>query len=109
MRTPVFGIDVPVVAHRLAEPDKGTGIAMVCTFGDITDIVWWRDWAAHPAGDRTRRPVAGRPPTEIDRAQAAWPLPAAGQATPAAARQQAAELLREDGSLTGEPEPVTHR
>ena len=27
----------------LAEPDKGTGIAMVCTFGDTTDVTWWRE------------------------------------------------------------------
>ena len=43
VRTPIFGVDVPVVAHRLAEPDKGTGIAMVCTFGDLTDVTWWRE------------------------------------------------------------------
>ena len=43
VRTPVFGVEVPVVAHRLAAPDKGTGAAMVCTFGDVTDVVWWRE------------------------------------------------------------------
>ncbi len=32
-------------AHPLAEPDKGTGIAMVCTFGDLTDVTWWRELA----------------------------------------------------------------
>ena len=41
--TPVFGVEVPVVAHHLAEPDKGTGIAMICTFGDLTDVTWWRE------------------------------------------------------------------
>ncbi|HEX6677805.1 MAG TPA: class I tRNA ligase family protein, partial [Actinomycetes bacterium] len=41
--TPLFGVRVPVVAHRLAEPGKGTGAAMVCTFGDATDVVWWRE------------------------------------------------------------------
>ena len=34
---------MPVVAHRLADPEKGTGIAMICTFGDVTDVVWWRE------------------------------------------------------------------
>ena len=34
---------VPVVAHHLADPEKGTGIAMICTFGDTTDVVWWRE------------------------------------------------------------------
>jgi valyl-tRNA synthetase len=41
--TPVFGVEVPVKAHSLAEPEKGTGIAMICTFGDITDVTWWRE------------------------------------------------------------------
>ena len=41
--TPLYGVSVPVVAHRLADPEKGTGIAMICTFGDITDVVWWRE------------------------------------------------------------------
>ena len=41
--TPLFGVPVPVLAHELAEPDKGSGIAMICTFGDLTDVTWWRD------------------------------------------------------------------
>ncbi len=43
VRTPLFDVAVPVVAHHLAQPDKGTGAAMVCTFGDVTDVVWWRE------------------------------------------------------------------
>ena len=43
VRTPLFGVEVPVLAHPLAEPDKGSGIAMICTFGDVTDVVWWRE------------------------------------------------------------------
>jgi valyl-tRNA synthetase len=42
-RTPLFGTHVPVLAHPLADPEKGTGIAMVCTFGDVTDVAWWRE------------------------------------------------------------------
>ncbi|NDH98446.1 MAG: valine--tRNA ligase, partial [Actinobacteria bacterium] len=41
--SPLFGVEVPVVAHELAQPDKGTGIAMICTFGDTTDVTWWRE------------------------------------------------------------------
>ena len=41
--TPLFGVRVPVLAHELADPEKGSGIAMVCTFGDTTDVVWWRE------------------------------------------------------------------
>ncbi|HEY7659051.1 MAG TPA: class I tRNA ligase family protein, partial [Actinomycetota bacterium] len=43
VRTPLFGAEIPIVAHELADPDKGTGVAMICTFGDITDVTWWRE------------------------------------------------------------------
>ena len=43
VRTPLFGVEVPVLAHHLADPAKGTGIVMVCTFGDNNDVTWWRD------------------------------------------------------------------
>src|SRR3954471_2691887 len=43
--TPLFGVRVPVLAHELADPEKGSGIAMICTFGDTTDVVWWRQRA----------------------------------------------------------------
>ncbi len=52
--TPLFGTAVPVVAHELADPEKGSGIAMVCTFGDTTDVVWWREL------DLCTRPIVGR-------------------------------------------------
>src|SRR5262249_1781416 len=39
--TPLFGVRVPIRAHPLADQQKGTGIAMICTFGDITDVTWW--------------------------------------------------------------------
>ncbi len=41
--SPLFGVEVPVLAHPLAEMDKGAGIAMCCTFGDLTDVTWWRE------------------------------------------------------------------
>src|SRR5262249_29614146 len=41
--TPLFGVRVPVRAHALADPSKGSGIAMICTFGDVTDVTWWRE------------------------------------------------------------------
>ena len=43
--TPIFGVEVPILSHELADPEKGTGIAMVCTFGDTTDVTWWRELA----------------------------------------------------------------
>lgn len=39
---PLFGHEVPILADEKADPDKGTGIVMCCTFGDTTDIEWWR-------------------------------------------------------------------
>lgn len=41
--SPLFGVEVEVMAHPLAQPDKGAGIAMICTFGDTTDVTWWRE------------------------------------------------------------------
>ena len=41
--TPLFSVPVPVIAHPLADPAKGTGVAMACTFGDLTDVTWWRE------------------------------------------------------------------
>jgi valyl-tRNA synthetase len=47
--TPLYGVEVPVVAHPLADPDKGTGVAMICTFGDTTDVTWWRELSCRRA------------------------------------------------------------
>src|SRR5687767_4958133 len=43
LMTPLFGARVPVKPHHLADPEKGSGVAMICTFGDITDVTWWRE------------------------------------------------------------------
>ncbi len=41
--TPLFRVPVPVFPSEMADPEKGTGILMVCTFGDATDVIWWRE------------------------------------------------------------------
>jgi valyl-tRNA synthetase len=41
--TPGYRVRVPILAHHLAEPQKGTGAVMVCTFGDATDVMWWQE------------------------------------------------------------------
>ncbi len=41
--TPVFHAPVPIFPSELADPEKGTGVLMVCTFGDQTDVQWWRE------------------------------------------------------------------
>jgi valyl-tRNA synthetase len=96
VHTPLSGVDIPVHAHHLADPRKGTGIAMVCTFGDLTDVTWWREL------DLPARVVIGRDGRFLD---AAGPL--AGL-TVAQGRRRIVELLRESGDLVGEPRPVTH-
>ena len=39
---PLLGRSVPILADPLASPEKGTGAVMCCTFGDATDVEWWR-------------------------------------------------------------------
>lgn len=41
--TPLFHVPVVIIADEKADPEKGTGIVMVCTFGDQTDVEWWRE------------------------------------------------------------------
>ena len=105
VRTPFFDVEVPVYEHPLASPDKGTGIAMVCTFGDLTDVTWWRDLRLET------RVVLGRDgrfrPDRPSGVPAAAYEPFAGL-TVNAARREIVRLLRETGDLLGEPEPITH-
>jgi valyl-tRNA synthetase len=112
--TPLFGVPVPVVAHELAEPEKGTGIAMVCTFGDVTDVTWWRELGLSARVVVERDGTIGtrtfgtpgwesRDPDAANRAMgtlAGLPVKRA--------RGRIGELLREEGSLLGEPQPVRH-
>lgn len=42
--TPLFNVEVPIIADRKVDPEFGTGMVMVCTFGDKTDIDWWREY-----------------------------------------------------------------
>ena len=111
VRTPLFGVEVPVVAHPLAQPDKGTGIAMVCTFGDTTDVTWWRELrAADAQRHRARRPHRRRrrrrgSPTDAAAAAYARARRADRQAGPDA---RSSSCSRESGELLGEPQPITH-
>jgi valyl-tRNA synthetase len=109
VRTPLFDVEVPVVAHRLAEPDKGSGIAMICTFGDLNDVTWWRELQLPTRAviGWDGRLVADPPPgLESDAARAAY-AELAGK-TPFSAQARIVELLREAGALDGEPKPITH-
>ena len=106
VKTPLFGVDVPVVAHQLADPEKGSGIAMVCTFGDTTDVLWWRELRLPVRSIVTRdgRIQDGPPAGVAD--DDAW-REVAGR-TLNQARTRIVELLRESGQLDGDPRPITH-
>lgn len=39
---PVIDVDVPIMGDEKVDSEKGTGIVMCCTFGDQTDIEWWK-------------------------------------------------------------------
>ena len=106
--TPVFGVEVPVRAHRLADPDKGTGIAMICTFGDTTDVTWWRelDLPVRAIVNREGR-IAAEAPPGLDTAAAASYARLANK-TIHSAQAEMVVMLAETGELVGEPEPITH-
>src|SRR5262245_44853122 len=114
VETPLFGVRVPVKAHALADPEKGTGIAMICTFGDITDVTWWRELGlpvrAVIQPDGTLRPVtwgaAGWESVDAARARRHYDELAALSA--AKARARIVEQLKASGDLVGEPRPITH-
>jgi valyl-tRNA synthetase len=112
--TPLFGVGVPVRPHALADPEKGTGIAMICTFGDLTDVIWWRELSLpvraviQPNG--TLGPVQwGSDGWESrDPGAAAQAYESLAGLAAAKARARIVELLRESGDLGGEPRPITH-
>jgi len=106
VRTPLFGVEVPIVAHQLADPEKGTGIAMICTFGDVTDVIWWRELALPTRSIVTRSGrIAETPPPDVPDGPA-WQ--AIAGTTVKAAQRTMVELLTASGDLIGEPRPITH-
>ncbi|KQR02525.1 valine--tRNA ligase [Arthrobacter sp. Leaf141] len=107
--SPVFGVEVEVRPHPLAKADKGSGIAMVCTFGDLTDVTWWRElqlptraivgrdgriigdtpeWITTPGGREAFEKIAGK--------------------TVFSAKEGVVELLTAAGLLDGEPKKIMH-
>ena len=108
-KTPLFGVEVPIVSHRLAQIDKGSGIAMICTFGDVTDVVWWRELKLET------RPILGFDGRILQEGPAAV-LAGPGNAlyeeligkTVFSAKERIVEALKESGDLVGDPRPITH-
>ncbi|HEY2642514.1 MAG TPA: class I tRNA ligase family protein, partial [Galbitalea sp.] len=105
--TPVFGVEVPVVAHHLAQKDKGSGIAMICTFGDVTDVVWWRELSLP---NRTIIGADGRiladAPDVIATPEAKAAYAELAGKTVFSAKAAIVELLRARGELIGDPKPI---
>jgi valyl-tRNA synthetase len=104
--SPVFGVEIPVLPHEAAEPDKGAGIAMCCTFGDLTDVQWWRELqlpvrTVVGRDGRLHRETPGWIPAEAESAYAEL----AGK-TAFSAREAMVGLLRDSGDLEGEPWPT---
>src|SRR5947209_4743202 len=109
--TPLFGARVPVMTHAAVEREKGTGLVMVCTFGDLTDVMWWRELSLPvrsvlgPDG-RIASVEWGKPgwqSVDAQRANAAFGELAG--TTINQARRRIVELLGESGDLVGEPQP----
>ncbi|MDR3208797.1 MAG: valine--tRNA ligase [Rickettsiales bacterium] len=101
---PLFGQKVRIYGDPHAEPEKGTGIMMVCTFGDNEDVKFWEEH------NLPLRQIIGRDGKIID---AGFP---AGNANFAkitglsvkAAQKAVVEMLRESGDMVSEPRPITH-
>lgn len=109
VKSPIFGVEVPVLAHRLADPEKGSGIAMICTFGDTTDVTWWRELQL------PTRPIIGWDGRIIPETPA-WITSKIGQdayavlagLTAHSAKEKIVELLKLSGDLVGDVKPIVH-
>jgi valyl-tRNA synthetase len=107
--TPLFDVEVPVLAHRLASQEKGSGIAMICTFGDVTDVIWWREL------DLPNRAILGwdgriisEAPDVITSEKGKEVFAELAGKTTFSAKQTIVELLQESGDMVGEAKPITH-
>ncbi len=107
--SPVFGVEVPVHPHELADPEKGTGIAMICTFGDTTDVTWWRelDLPVRTVIGRDGRFAAETPDwITSDEGRAAYAHLAGKRVKQA--QETIAALFAGAGAMDGDPRPITH-
>jgi valyl-tRNA synthetase len=107
VRSPIFDTEIPVLAHPAAEPDKGAGIAMVCTFGDLTDVLWWRELQlpVRSVVGRDGRLLRDTPPWLAHEPAATAYAALAGKTT-FSARAAIVDQLGASGDLEGEPVPT---
>ena len=106
--SPVFGVEIPVLPHRAVEQDKGAGIAMCCTFGDLTDVTWWRELRlpVRTVIGRDGRLHRETPEWLAHEPAAAAYAELAGKTT-FSAREAMVGLLRDAGDLDGDPKSTT--
>jgi valyl-tRNA synthetase len=118
--TPLYGARVPILAAEHADPEKGTGILMVCTFGDAMDVEWWKSsgLALKQLIGRDGRILPAtfgpEPFASVDAAAAQRAHDEIAGLFVSKAKTRIAELLAEDGSLpgwegaalVGEPKPT---
>lgn len=107
---PVFNVRLPVFPHELADPEKGTGIVMVSTWGDITDVIWWRELQLPTRvilgkdGRILAEPPDSLQETGVDLTR--WKNIAGLYAKQA--RKAIVEILESDGTIKDEPRPISH-
>lgn len=109
VRTPLYGVEVPVVAHGLAQPDKGSGIAMICTFGDLTDVIWWRELQLPTRAivGRDGRILPDAPEGLASEAGRAAYASIAGLSVKQAQRAVVEQLVA-SGEMVGDAKPIQH-
>ena len=108
--SPLFGVEIPVVAHAAAEMDKGAGIAMCCTFGDLTDVIWWRELQLPTRSVITRNGrIQGETPAWITSEQGQAVYAEMATKTTHSARIAVVDALRESGDLDGEPQQTQRK
>ncbi|MGO4382933.1 valine--tRNA ligase [Specibacter sp. RAF43] len=107
--SPLFGVEVEVRAHPLAKADKGSGIAMVCTFGDLTDVTWWRELQLPTRAivGRDGR-ILGETPEWIGTEEGRANYAAIAGKTVFSAKEGVVAMLTEAGLLDGEPKKIMH-
>ena len=109
VRTPLFNVEVPVLAHPLAQIDKGTGIAMCCTFGDLTDVTWWRELQLPMRAIIARDGrIVAEAPSAITDAKGIENFALLAGKSAKQAQTAIATMLAESDEMVGEPRPITH-
>ena len=68
--SPLYSVPVPIIADEAVDPEKGTGMVMCCTFGDVQDINWYR---AHRLPLRVVIDQAGKMKESLEIGSEDWP------------------------------------